>query len=50
MGSGGDVSSRLVGQGICERRIEVIIKMQKSRGGGVRSRGRGWSRWMCTKT
>ena len=40
----------LKGQGGCERRIEVIVKMQKDRGGGGSwgggggSRGGGWSR------
>ena len=31
------------GQGVCERRIEVILKMQKSWGPV------GGSRWMCTR-
>ena len=37
------------GQGGCVRGIEVIVKMQKSRGWGL-SRGSGWgSGSMCTK-
>ena len=31
------------GQGGCEQRIEVIVKMQKKRSEGVRV---GWSGWM----
>ena len=36
---------RLGGQGGCERRIEVIVKMQKKSGGGSQVRsGMGWGR------
>ena len=46
-GGGGGRESPVGGQGGCERRIEVIVKMQKK--SGVRSgiwgsRGGGWSR------
>ena len=30
------------GQGGCERRIEVFVKIQKKNGGGVRGEGSGW--------
>ena len=38
-------NSRTGAQGGCERRIEVTVKMEKSRGGG----GGGGSGWMLTK-
>ena len=38
-GGGGPVGEGLAGQGVCEPRIEVIVKMQKSRGVRVRSEG-----------
>ena len=40
-GSGGFRSGG--GHGGCERRIEVIVKMQKSRGSGSYLEGWGWS-------
>ena len=40
---------RVGGQGGCEQRIEIFVKIQKKSGGGVGSGGSGcggWSRWM----
>ena len=44
MGGGGSVGGRGRGQGGCERRIEVFVKIQKKKnwgGGGVRWGGGG---------
>ena len=44
VGGGGQV-----GQGGCERRIEVFVKIQKKMGrghGGGSGEGSGWSGWM----
>ena len=45
-GSGGGVG--LGGQGGCERRIEVFVKIQKKNleGGGGRWEGSGWGVWV----
>ena len=49
-GGGGGVRVGLGGQGGCERRIEVFVKIQRKKiGGGGGVRGRGWvggSGWM----
>ena len=44
MGGWGSGGSGWGGQGGCERRIEVFVKIQKKKLGGVGGRGEGWVR------